>query len=150
MMRTIFIVASAIACAFVPMQIAANSSVEYASELSMAEKAENGAYPEHSIADVKSNLQAWDGKMVIVSGWIASDCNKLTCHLVDKIAAVHADDEAVHELSIAGTELDSELFGNKGQEVKMLVRISGNCAQSNVICTDRANEITPVKIMEAS
>lgn len=105
MMRTIFIVASAIACAFVPMQIAANSSVEYASELSMAEKAENGAYPEHSIADVKSNLQAWDGKMVIVSGWIASDCNKLTCHLVDKIAAVHADDEAVHELSIAGTSL---------------------------------------------
>ena len=109
--------------------------------------------PAMSVANVRNNLHALDGKTVVVHGWL-DRCEKLSCGLFPSLAAARACDYGGVMLSVAASPVvDGRAAELALREVQIEGVLSDRCRAPTAdgtitVCSDRAPDFTPTRLVK--
>jgi hypothetical protein len=104
------------------------------------------------------NIHAWNGKDVIVEGWLGT-CKGFDCNIYDTLADARIAAQGSHKSTKWQTAIDRGLgIGDalnfdelaaplQFQKVQISGRLSDNCRRSSALCKDRSSDIQPKNIM---
>jgi hypothetical protein len=102
-----------------------------------------GAKKLASIADVQQNLLSWSGEIVLIEGWVWGCHGDFACYLSSAPM-----NKGLHSLTIDfRPSFEPKLHRVSGMRILLKAKVTSECAGEN-ICTDRAPEIIPIRIVK--
>jgi hypothetical protein len=115
--------------------------------LMAAQPASAAGVPTFDVAEVAAKIVALDGKVMRLRGWVSPGCYKFGCGLVSRFPKNPAQPDLVG-ISIDYDEaFETKLQSVVGAEVVIEGRIDATCRRPHVICTDRAPDFHPYRIV---
>ncbi len=103
-----------------------------------------------TVAEIAPDLLRFHGTVVTVRGWL-DECNPYSCGLFQTREEATAHHYGEHMLSLASRPgFDRRALFRGPAEVIIRGRVDATCRQSDIVCMDRASELTPftVKFLE--
>ena len=101
--------------------------------------------PVLSVGQIAPDRTPYDGQAVVIKGRVDPRCYPLTCWLESEDGEQH--------LSIAYRKhIEPEIMRLAGRTILLKARVDATCGSEHkgvlILCTDRAEEIIPIKILQ--